>query len=127
MCLSVCRSDSIEAGLVHRSLRELFNKITIHRAQAIQDNIINNEDSLLLTDTPNSSSSETPSTPSIKYYTEVSFIEIYNEKVYDLLSTDTNSLESNLAVRENEGSVYVEGLTYFDVENTAEAEARELF
>jgi len=40
-----------------------------------------------------------------------------------LLSTD--SLESNLAVRENEGSVYVERLTHIDVENTAEAEARE--
>lgn len=107
---------------MHRSLRELFNKINIHKVQAIQDSIINNEDSLLMTDGVDNSS-ETPSTPSIKYYTEVSFIEIYNEKVFDLLSTD--SLESNLAVRENEGSVYVEGLTHIDVENTADAEARE--
>ena len=37
-----------------------------------------------------------------------SFFEIFNERVYDLLSTEC--LDSNLPVREDTSGVYVEGL-----------------
>eukprot|EP00978_Attheya_sp_CCMP212_P009072 scaffold21367_cov55-Attheya_sp.AAC.1 len=52
---------------------------------------------------------------------KASFFEIFNERVYDLLSDET--LESNLSVREDATKgVYVEGLKEVDVSNTEEAE-----
>ena len=44
----------------------------------------------------------------IKTTYHASFFEIFNERVYDLLSTE--SLETALPVRENVSGVYVEGL-----------------
>ena len=49
-----------------------------------------------------------------------SFFEIFNERVYDLLSTEC--LDSNLPVREDTSGVYVEGLKEIQVNNTDEAE-----
>jgi hypothetical protein len=55
---------------------------------------------------------------------KASFFEIFNERVYDLLSDET--LESNLSVREDATKgVYVEGLKEVDVSNTEEAEEGE--
>ena len=49
-----------------------------------------------------------------------SFFEIFNERVYDLLSND--SLEKSLAVREDANGVYVKGLKEIEVQNTCEVE-----
>lgn len=50
-----------------------------------------------------------------------SFFEIFNERVFDLLSSD--SLEKTLAVREDSNGVYVEGLKEIEVGNTSDAQA----
>lgn len=49
-----------------------------------------------------------------------SFFEIFNERVFDLLSSE--SLETSLAVREDKNGVYVEGLKEMEVRNTQDAE-----
>jgi Kinesin-like protein len=49
-----------------------------------------------------------------------SFFEIFNERVFDLLSSE--SLEKSLAVREDKNGVYVEGLKEMEVRNTQDAE-----
>ena len=89
-----------DAGLVQRSLKEIFEKM---------NNSNNNNDT----------SSSTPSTS--EYTAKASFFEIYNEKVYDLLSSNDNMLQESLPVREDSSSkkgVYVEGLLEQEVTNT---------
>lgn len=96
-----CRGDHKGVGIVQRSLREIFSKFSQLKSDA--------------------SDKETCSSSKTTF--KGSFIEIFNERVYDLLSPDT--LENNLQVRENVrgGGVYIEGLKEVDLLNTAEAEA----
>ncbi len=49
-----------------------------------------------------------------------SFFEIFNERIYDLLASE--SLEKTLAVRENTSGVYVEGLKEVEVQNLSDVE-----
>ncbi|XP_013166112.1 PREDICTED: kinesin-like protein KIF20B [Papilio xuthus] len=58
----------------------------------------------------------------IKYYVWVSFVEIYNEGIYDLLSTNDRSSASKLVIREDSnGNVYVKGATQVFVKTGEEA------
>jgi kinesin family protein 15 len=63
---------------------------------------------------------EYPQVPNSNTTFKGTFFEIFNERVYDLLSSD--SLEKSLAVREDRNGVYVEGLTEIEVKNTKDAE-----
>ncbi|XP_068633849.1 kinesin-like protein KIF20B [Battus philenor] len=57
-----------------------------------------------------------------KYYVWVSFVEIYNEGIYDLLSTSDRSAASKLVIREDySGNVYVKGATQVFVRTGEEA------
>ncbi|CAG4974629.1 unnamed protein product [Parnassius apollo] len=57
-----------------------------------------------------------------KYYVWVSFVEIYNEGIYDLLSTSDRSSASKLVIREDSsGNVYVKGATQVFVRTGEEA------
>jgi len=93
--------DESEIGLVQRSLRDIFHKVTLSQAKA-------------------AGSVESVGTGTTTTTFKSSFFEIFNERVYDLLCSD--SLESNLAVREDANRVYVEGLKEIEVTNTTEAE-----
>lgn len=88
------RQDNANAGLIQRSLKAIYTKITESQLSSLE------------------------SSTTMHTTTSASFFEIYNERVYDLLSCDAN----DLAVREdaNKG-VYVEGLTERIVKNTSEA------
>jgi len=87
------------AGLVQRSLKAIFDKIRMSGGG----------------ESGNSSSSS-------QHSAKASFFEIYNEKVYDLLSSNDNMLQESLAVREDSSKgVYVEGLMEHEVTNTADA------
>ncbi|KPJ16187.1 Kinesin-like protein subito [Papilio machaon] len=58
----------------------------------------------------------------IKYYVWVSFVEIYNEGIYDLLSNNDRSSASKLVIREDSnGNVYVKGATQVFVKTGEEA------
>jgi len=101
-----CNEDQ---GLVQRSLQSLFHKISVSNAR---DNITNNQASEV-TKPENQSQTETTF--------QASFFEIFNERVYDLLSD--NSLENALPVREDvNNKVYVNGLSEIKVRNPEEAE-----
>ena len=95
------RGDHNGVGIVQRSLRDIFSRFSQAQAQNVGDN-------------PGTSSKTT---------FRGSFVEIFNERVYDLLSPET--LDNNLQVRENVrgGGVYIEGLKEVELQNTAEAEA----
>lgn len=83
-------------------------------AQAEEASGKNNESTNMSIDSTNVSSTAT---------FHGSFFEIFNERVYDLLSNDSTLLENtSLAVREDSRSVYVEGLKEIQVTNTSEAE-----
>jgi len=100
-----CRGDDEGAGLIQRSLRDLFNKITISQAEAATAGFDEGGDMPPVTS---------------KTTFKGSFFEIFNERVYDLLSSD--NLEKTLAVREDSNGVYVEGLKEIEVGNTVDAE-----
>lgn len=95
-------SDNDEsAGLVQRSLKVIFDKM--------------NGDQVAVNSLSSPSSQQ-------KHSAKASFFEIYNEKVYDLLSSNDNMLQESLAVREDSTKgVYVEGLNEHVVHNTADA------
>lgn len=93
--------DNSKAGLVQRSLKAIFHKIA-------ESHVENNADN------PDEDGSTIHTT------TKASFFEIYNERVYDLLSD--GALDEALPVREDSSNrVYVEGLTEMTVSNTSEA------
>ncbi|KAL7431555.1 hypothetical protein ACHAXM_002725 [Skeletonema potamos] len=84
------------AGLVQRSLKAIFDKM--------------------------SGSEDWSGNSSSQHSAKASFFEIYNEKVYDLLSSNDNMLQESLAVREDSSKgVYVEGLMEHEVTNTTDA------
>ena len=93
-------TDSEEAaGLVQRSLKAIFDKMS-----------------------GNDESAGNSSSQRQCHSAKASFFEIYNEKVYDLLSSNDNMLQESLAVREDSSKgVYVEGLMEQEVTNTADA------
>ncbi len=104
--------NSDEAGLIQRSLRDIFQKITLSQAEEASGT--NNDKLNTSMDTTNVSSTAT---------FHGSFFEIFNERVYDLLSNNTALFENtSLAVREDAGGVYVQGLKEIQVTNTSEAE-----
>lgn len=51
----------------------------------------------------------------------VGFIEIYNEKIIDLLDLEGNTLRRNLKIMSNEGNSYVKGMTFVYVKSMEEA------
>lgn len=54
----------------------------------------------------------------VNYYTNVSYLEIYNEKVKDLLNGDAGNGQHTLKVRENKDTgPYVEDLSLHSVSN----------
>eukprot|EP01082_Thalassiosira_pseudonana_P002245 g1977.t1.1.5e174188 g1977 g1977.t1 contig11:452500-456007(-) len=93
--------DNDSSGLVQRSLKSIFHKI----AESHVNNLESKSEDATTTRTT----------------TKASFFEIYNERVYDLLSTNSN-LEESLPVREDASrGVYVEGLAGREVGSTLEA------
>lgn len=122
--------DESCTGLVQRSLRDIFQKITLSQVEATMndDNSshghnIGGDDA---DDTSTSSSNNSTTTSSSSKATfHASFFEIFNERVYDLLANENKLLENeSLAVREDvTNGVYVEGLKEKQVTDTAEAEA----
>ena len=56
------------------------------------------------------------------YATKVSFLEIYNESLKDLLATKHNSDEKLSIKKDANGGVYVPGLTVVDVTSTEQVE-----
>ena len=103
--LFVHRGDEEGAGLIQRSIRDLFNKITIAQAKVA---------------TSGSDDCEDMQPINSKTTFKGSFFEIFNERVYDLLASD--ALAKILAVREDTNGVYVEGLKEIEVCNTLDAE-----
>jgi len=108
-----CDSDS--AGLVQRSLKALFRSIALSQAESATGVSADDGSNFLET------SFEGDTTDMIRETTaKASFFEIFNEKVYDLLS---GSLETALPVREDAArGVYVDGLQEVEVNDTEEAE-----
>jgi len=100
------RGDAAGAGLIQRSLRDIFNKIALAQAEAATSDTFDGD--------------EVAEMKTSKTTFAGSFFEIFNERVYDLLSAD--SLDNVLAVRENSNGVYVEGLAEIEVRNTVDAE-----
>jgi len=101
-------NDEASCGLIQRALRDIFHKITLSKAKEAT--------STYEIDDPVSSASNSKTT------FRGSFFEIFNERVYDLLSPH-DSLETSLSVREDVSGVYVEGLKEIQVHNNVEAEA----
>ncbi len=99
------RCDEAELGLAQRSITDIFTKIQTARA-----------DKALIQDDDDQSSQIQSSETTFKG----SFFEIFNERIYDLLASD--SLEKTLAVRENTSGVYVEGLREVVVHNISDVE-----
>lgn len=92
------------AGLVQRSLKVIFDKMKRNDEASAANNPL-----------------LSPSSQQ-KHSAKASFFEIYNEKVYDLLSSNDNMLQESLPVREDSTKgVYVEGLNEHVVHNTADA------
>ena len=89
----------------------MFQKITLSKAESVQQ-VEDLDDQNVTTVT------------SCKTTATASFFEIYNEKVYDLLSDKSENLNSSLAIREDaKKGVYVEDLKEVEVEKTSDAEA----
>ena len=119
--------------MVQRSLRALFRSIKLAQAEgaaggaaAANDDDNDGEFGLLdasLEDNTNGDTSSTSNDAVIRETTaRASFYEIFNEKVYDLLSE--GSLETALNVREDATrGVYVDGLEEVEVRDVDEAEA----
>ena len=111
--------DESSTGLVQRSLRDIFQKITLSQASEATQDDDQDEHTGYNSDDDNATKSS-----SSKATFHASFFEIFNERVYDLLANENKLLENNsLAVREDANGVYVEGLKHKEVTNTAEAEA----
>ena len=87
------RCDDAGAGLVQRSIGDIFDRITEAKAECATDH---------------------------KTTFKGSFFEIFNERIYDLLASET--LEKTLAARENTSGVYVEGLSEIEVGNLHDVE-----
>jgi hypothetical protein len=117
--------DESSMGLVQRSLRDMFQKITLAHAEESVNNDNTKSGAAIHSDGSNELGNSIPSTNSSKATFHGSFFEIFNERVYDLLATDKAILDnSSLAVREDHASgVYVEGLKEVQVANSVEAEA----
>jgi len=95
-----------DAGLVQRALKSIFDKIASPASDAAALGGGGGE--------------------SARTTTKASFFEIYNERVYDLLSPNesiaTDADDKGLSVREDSAKgVYVEGLYEWEVANTSEA------
>ena len=95
-----------DAGLVQRALKSIFDKIASPASDAAALGGGGGE--------------------STRTTTKASFFEIYNERVYDLLSPNesiaTDADDKGLSVREDSAKgVYVEGLYEWEVANTSEA------
>lgn len=123
--------ESEEAGLVQRSLRALFRSIKLAQAEgaagsaaAADDDDGNGELNLLDASFEDNNGDTSSSNDAVIRETtaRASFYEIFNEKVYDLLSE--GSLETALNVREDATrGVYVDGLEEVEVRDVDEAEA----
>ena len=125
--------SSEEAGLVQRSLRALFRSIKLAQAEgaagsagkaAADDDDGDGELNLLDASFEDNNGDTSSSNDAVIRETtaRASFYEIFNEKVYDLLSE--GSLETALNVREDATrGVYVDGLEEVEVRDVDEAEA----
>ena len=126
--------SSEEAGLVQRSLRALFRSIKLAQAEgaagsaggaaATDDDDADGELNLLDASFEDNNGNTSSSNDAVIRETtaRASFYEIFNEKVYDLLSE--GSLETALNVREDATrGVYVDGLEEVEVRDVDEAEA----
>ncbi|KAL3816158.1 hypothetical protein ACHAXA_001645 [Cyclostephanos tholiformis] len=103
-------NDDDDAGLVQRALTSIFDKISGGTAAVATDR----------------GTAPAATGGGCRTTTKASFFEIYNERVYDLLSlnNDGPSMEDDrgLPVREdNVKGVYVEGLYEWEVNNTNDA------
>ena len=92
--------DEQSLGLVQRSLRAIFDKmLTAHGTEEKRGHTVD----------------------SVKTEFRVSFLEIFNDRVYDLLSS-ADALEIALSVREDVRGVFVDGLKEIVITNADEAE-----
>jgi len=123
-------------GLVQRSLRAIFEKMSTFAAPTISCRPSTPE-ACSRTDYATSSASTEDSrldigslehldrnvltSGSIKTEFKASFLEIFNDRVYDLLSS-ADALEVALSVREDARGVYVDGLKEAVVSSAEEAE-----
>ena len=120
---------SEEAGLVQRSLRALFRSIKLAQAEVAAGSVADNDDGgefgLLDASSFEDNHGDTSSSDDAvirESSARATFFEIFNEKVYDLLSQ--GSLERALNVREDAArGVYVDGLEEMEVRDVEEAEA----
>lgn len=87
------RCDDAGAGIVQRSIGDIFDRVAV---------------------------AKTESATNQKTTFKGSFFEIFNERIYDLLASE--SLEKTLAARENTSGVYVEGLSEIKVGNLHDVE-----
>ena len=104
MKIYIIRQDNANAGLVQRSLRAIYDKIQSQQS--------NQEESMI---------SNTNNNTIVRTTTQASFLEIYNEKIFDLFSND--NLDNPLSLREDAHNrdVYVEHLSQHTVTNVEEA------
>jgi len=99
------------AGLVQRSLQALFRSIALSQAEGAAGG------------SSSTTGSTGPDDVIRETTTRASFFEIFNERVYDLLSEE-GALETALNVREDAArGVYVDGLQEFEVKDLEDAEA----
>ena len=97
---TIKRGIDSEVGLIHRSVRDIFSKISLAQAEAAtSEGQLQNS----------------------KTTFKGSFFEIFNERIYDLLAM--NTLDKPLQIREDSNGVYVENLQEVQVKNTSDAQS----
>ena len=121
---------SEDPGLVHRVVKELFRTIALSQAEGAASgtnstNAMDDDDEFggnLLDASNDSDGTSSPNDVIRETTARASFFEIFNERVYDLLSE--GALETALNVREDAArGVYVDGLQEVEVQDVEGAEA----
>ncbi|KAH8277860.1 hypothetical protein KR018_008771 [Drosophila ironensis] len=151
-----CSGDDVRAGIIPRALENIFtiHKENVYfspKLKLINGNIAFLQDDATLAEMHNRKklldlcpditahykrlrqvidgdhSFETKSTPGVSVMVWVSFVEIYNELVYDLLSVPARQAKhgevprKNLRIVCNKGQVFIKGLSSVFVRNSEEA------
>lgn len=120
--LDVCVGVHSAQGLIPRFLEQVFHHIEhMGNEGAMLQSAPKSESSVVVAN-PILSTACAPSAPPPTV--TVSFLEIYGEDIFDLLTEDnidTNGKTRSLALREDSGAVSVVGLTQIEITNSMEA------